>query len=318
MKARRFETTVLGGIVIAFLLAGIAEAASGQASDNAPQAPAGKVAAGPYFGQRPPERAPCVFAPGVVSRGNIHSRLTISPDGRRMLWNTFDLEAGTTQILCTMEVNGRWTEPAPPPFAKEGSTQTPVFSPDGKQLHFKVQTEKGWSTRFVEVTDAGWGPPRADGALLNCSASFARSGRAYLSDKMKAKVWGTGIFSARYSEDGLSDPRPLEASINIPNAIDYTPFVSPDEAILLFTSNRPLTGDKEDMHIYASFRQGDGSWANPVRVSDIQARFPSLSPDGRYLFFCGDDGNIYWVDATILELLRPPAESREVRKEKRS
>jgi hypothetical protein len=50
-----------------------------------------------------------------------------------------------------------------------------------------------------------------------------------------------------------------------------------------------------------------GTWPVPHRVSPIPARFPSLSPDGRYLFFCGDDGNIYWADRKILD---PFIESR--------
>ena len=43
------------------------------------------------------------------------------------------------------------------------------------------------------------------------------------------------------------------------------------------------------------------------------ARFPSISPDGKYLFFCGDDRNFYWVDIAAVDkeviLLSPPADS---------
>ncbi len=32
---------------------------------------------------------------------------------------------------------------------------------------------------------------------------------------------------------------------------------------------------------------------------------PLVFPDGKYLFFCGDDGNVYWVDAGVVGALRP-------------
>jgi len=273
----------------------------------------GKPDNAPYLGQRSPGRVPSIFAPGVISKGNIHSRLVISPDGRAMFWNTFNMDAGTVQILCIRNVDGKWTDPQPPSFAKDGNTQSPMFAPDGKKLFFEIQTEKGWATKYAEWTDAGWSAPRNDGILLNCSSSFTRTGRAYFSDKMKTKTWGTGIFSARYSAEGYSDPKPLGASINVPNAIDYTPFVSPDESFLLFSSNRPHIGDKEDMHICVSFNLGKGAWSAPKRVVDIPARFPSLSPDGKVLFFCGDDGNIYWVDIAVIESCRPASISPGVK-----
>jgi Tol biopolymer transport system component len=97
---------------------------------------------------------------------------------------------------------------------------------------------------------------------------------------------------------------PLDDTINVAQAIDYTPYVSPDESFLLFASYRPHLGDKEDLYIHVSFRNSDGIWSAPQRICDIQARFPSLSPDGRYLFFCGDDGNIYWVDRKIIDALK--------------
>jgi Tol biopolymer transport system component len=271
--------------------------------------------AAPYLGQKPPGTTPRVFAPRVVSAGDIiHSRLAISPDGHEMFWSTVDTTTFSTRLISMREVGGRWSEPQSPPFAKEGSTQSPLFSPDGRRLYYRARNEKGWATVFVEKSASGWSAPRSDGVLLDCGSSFTRSGRAYFSSVMKTKTWNTGIFSARFSTDGYSDIAPLDSMINVPNAIDYTPCVSPDESFLLFSSNRPLVGDTEDMHVLVSFRTVAGRWSTPRRVSDIPGRFPSLSPDGRYLFFCGDDGNIYWVDASVIDALRPdhaPAPSEQ-------
>jgi Tol biopolymer transport system component len=230
-----------------------------------------------------------------------------------MLWNTVDMRTFSTQILSIGIVDGAWSDPKPPSFAREGNTQSPAFSPDGKRLYFELNSGGEWVGRFIERTEKGWSTPRGIGSLVNGSSSFARSGRVYFSAGMKTKIWGTGIYRARYAADGLSQVEPLNATINDPKAIDYTPYVSPDESFLLFSSNRPLLGDKEDMHIHVSFPKGDGLWSVPIKVSDIQARFPSISPDGKYLFFCGDDGNIYWVDLKIIEALKPGASRSNTR-----
>ncbi len=288
--ARQLRTTAL-------LLLPLLVVASISHSQTAPEA-------GSYLGQNPPGTTPVIFAPGVISKGNIHSRLEISPDGQEMFWNTVDMKTFSTQILSVKNVSGKWSAPQPPPFAKDGNTQAAVFSPDGKKLFFSVNTGDSWAKKYVEKTEAGWSATRADGFLPNGSSSFTRSGRAYFSGVMKTKIWNTGIFGARYAADGFADVTPLGEAINRPNAIDYTPYVSPDESFLLFSSNRPLNGDKEDMFIHISVRRSDGTWSAPQRVSQIQGRFPSLSPDGKHLFFCGDDGNIYWADKKILDPFR--------------
>jgi len=260
-----------------------------------------------YLGQKPPGNTPVVFAPGTISRGNIHSRLEISSDGREMFWNTVDMKTFSTRILSVRKVDGKWSEPQAPSFAQDGDTQGAVFSPDGKRLYFRRNTGTGWVAQHVERTASGWSAPRANGFAPSGSSSFTRSGRVYYSAGMTTKVWNTGIFGARYSAGGLSDAKPLDEIINVPNAIDYTPYVSPDETFLLFSSNRPLIGNKEDLFIHVTFRKSDGTWSTPQRVSDIPARFPSLSPDGRYLFFCGDDGNFYWVGRTLIDRLKAQA-----------
>ena len=68
--------------------------------------------------------------------------------------------------------------------------------------------------------------------------------------------------------------------------------------------------------LYISFRKKDDSWTVPenmgkaVNTSSSELR-PYVTPDGKYLFFTSDRpnskgiGNIYWVDAKIIEELRP-------------
>jgi Tol biopolymer transport system component len=223
-----------------------------------------------------------------------------------MFWNTVDMATFSTRLMHVRVVADTWTRPETPAFAEGKLAQSPRFSPDGNRLCYGLRTDQGGVTMFVERIATGWSAPH-DGAKQDCRVSLARSGRAYFSSTMTSKIWNSGIFSGRLAAGALSELVPLGPEINVPNAIDYTPWVSPDESFLLFSSNRPVTGDKEDMHVYVSFRTPGAPWSTPRRVSDIEGRFPSVSPDGRFLFFCGDDGNIYWVDARILDALRPTA-----------
>jgi hypothetical protein len=80
------------------------------------------------------------------------------------------------------------------------------------------------------------------------------------------------------------------------------PFVAADGSYLLFQRNN-------DLHV--SFRGPDGRWLAPVplppTVNTPEGELcPVVSPDGRYLFFMRSY-HVYWVDAAIIEDLRPGA-----------
>ena len=74
--------------------------------------------------------------------------------------------------------------------------------------------------------------------------------------------------------------------------------------------------------IYISFRAKDDSWIPAINMGDqinteLRESSVSLSPDGKYLFFSRGEwkaredgstywvGTAYWVDAKIIETLRP-------------
>jgi len=100
------------------------------------------------------------------------------------------------------------------------------------------------------------------------------------------------------------------------NSGAYTahPFIAPDESYLIWDSKRE--DGFGDSDLYISFRQEDGTWSSAVNMgdkvnSDKWDAYASVTPDGKYILFNReineDDRNvdIYWVDAKVIETLRP-------------
>jgi Tol biopolymer transport system component len=264
-----------------------------------------------YLGEPLPGNKAVIFAKGVVSDGSLHGRLAISPDGRDIFWTRITASSGGDMAACIMHVaktTEGWTPPHVAPFAAQGMTANPMFSPEGSRLYFNFTPDlsKGWQTRVVARTDQGWSNPEERDRMLNPSSSFTGSGRVYYTDVMKGKPWNRGIYCAELNDNAFADARALPASINS-KFIDYTPFVASDESYLMFSSSRP--SEKEEMNLHISFRSTEGTWGTPRRMNEALgysgfARFPSLSPDGKFLFFCGDDGNMYWVRSDVIAGLR--------------
>jgi len=56
-----------------------------------------------------------------------------------------------------------------------------------------------------------------------------------------------------------------------------------------------------------SVKRVSGTWSAPQLppfAQDGNSQAAVFSPDGKYLFFGGDDGNIYWADRKILDPFR--------------
>ena len=66
--------------------------------------------------------------------------------------------------------------------------------------------------------------------------------------------------------------------------------------------------------MYISFRQKDGTWGAAINLgaqinTEFAEAYGSITPDGKFFFFHrgfgGNRGDIFWVDAKIIETLRP-------------
>jgi len=84
------------------------------------------------------------------------------------------------------------------------------------------------------------------------------------------------------------------------------PFISKDESYILFNKKWP---GKRGYGIFISYRTQDDLWTKPINLLERLntprgGSHPFVSPDGKYLFYYAA-GKFYWVDAKIIEDLKP-------------
>jgi Tol biopolymer transport system component len=292
------------------------------------------VLKGPYLGQNPPGKTAEIFAPGIVSTGFVEQFAYFTPDGRELYYLLRG--APHTVTLFMKEVDGRWAKPRVAPFSGKYFAKF-CLSPDGNTIVFDsnqpldgegppLDTFHVWT---VERINDGWGEPKLIESLIDAGAPSIASNRNlyfYLDREGERDI----LFS-EYIDGAYSEPVNLGEAVNSEyNEVD--PFIAPDESYLLFCSDRP-----EGLGLYVCFKEPDGSWTTArnmgeeVNISPDGSCCPSVSPDGKYLFFTSNrnihpryseepltyekkirilssPGNgsidIYWVDAAVIQALK--------------
>jgi len=113
-----------------------------------------------------------------------------------------------------------------------------------------------------------------------------------------------GIYKAQSKNGSYDLVQKLPDVINSHNWTGH-PFIDPEERYIIFDSNVDEKGTKT---LYISFKDNKGEWTESINMNQC-AGFPDhaaishVSFDGKYLFFCSR-GDIYWVDAKIIEELK--------------
>jgi hypothetical protein len=289
------------------------------------------VSSGRYLGQTPPGTTPELFAPGVVSTCHEHSSAMFTPDGTEIWFGRMFPDA----IFFMKLENGRWTRPRTAPFCDEHGEYYPQLSSDGKKLYFtssRPPKEGGAALRrgqgqlwVVERTGGGcWTEPRHLGTRINFGrrhggGSLSKGGTLYYNVRVDGPSGrSTDIYRSVLTDGHYSPPERVEALRS--DSPDHSPFIAPDESFIVFSSFRGGFGLSD---LFISFRRDDGSWSRPRNMgsrinSPAKDEYPYVTPDGKYLFFNSNrvsslnefripegPGNIYWVDARIIDELRP-------------
>lgn len=298
------------GILITLLFSILACSSKSYSQDQFP------IPDGPYLGQTTPGSTPEIFAPGIVNREE-------STDLEGMFgsdMNTFyfvregEEYSGVVKVgafkgdevfygLAVIEYkNNKWQHSVVAKAASE-----PSISPDGNTILFK--------NGYLERTSDGWSEMKSLGepfASIGIMRSAISSNGTIYFDTYTREL-DTPLRYSRLVDGKYETPKSLGPQFGI-GKYNAHPFIAPDESYIIFDSIRESGYGRSDLYI--SFRAADGSWGPAINLgdkinTDASEKNPSVSPDGKFLFFDrrikrgNADVTIYWVDAQIIETLRP-------------
>lgn len=271
---------------------------------------------GPYLGQTPPGSIPEVFALGIVNReestdlegmfGSDMNTFYFVREGKEyggvVKVGEFKVEDVSYGLAVIEYKNNKWQQSV---VAK--AVSEPSISPDGNTILFK--------NGYIERTNDGWsemkslGEPFASISIMR--SAISSNGTIYFDTYTRAL--DTPLRYSRLIDGKYEMPKSLGPQFGI-GRYNAHPYIAPDESYIVFDSVRDAGQGSSDLYI--SFRKADGSWGPAINLgdkinTDASEKNPSVSPDGKFLFFDrrtkrgNTDVTVYWVDAKIIETLRP-------------
>ena len=259
---------------------------------------------GPLMGQAPPGKTAEVFAPGIISTDAWELEGVFAPGMEEFYFVTNRAGREGPMIIGFRLEDNQWRK-----FMEVPRTGEPFITADGQKMHlakgYRDRTATGWS----DVKSLGPMFDREEWGVMRLTAS---PDGTYVFDDYKS---GDVIRQSRIVDGERQEPIELPEHINSGEWTAH-PFIAPDESYLIWDSERE--GGYGESDLYISFRQEDDSWGPAINMgpqvnSDKDDFYASVTPDGKYLMFDRTISNseehtnvdIYWVDAQVIEELKP-------------
>lgn len=257
---------------------------------------------GPYMGQKPPGMVAEPFAPGVISTDGWEVEGVFAPGMNEFYFTTSKEEPFKPTIIGFRRENNIWRKYTE--FRRTGET---AFSPDGSRMHmakgYKDRDGSGWTAR------KSLGPlfDRADWGIMRLTTSAKGT---YVFDDYKSG----DVIRISTVKDGTRQPPVVMDEVVNSGSFTAHPFIAPDESYLIWDSERAEGFGDSDLYI--RFKQADGSWGPAINMGESVntenwEAFASVTSDGKYMLFnrgvdtANHNTDLYWVDAAIIEQLRP-------------
>lgn len=246
-----------------------------------------------------PDTTAQVFLPGIVSTPAQEYGLTVTEDWTEIYFTRSEGDQSTIMMMTCTDRGPR--QPVAAPFSGRFIDGHPCLLPGGHSMVFVSRrpcsgAKQALNPWMVERTDAGWSAPRSLGRPVIDQTVHAPSISSV------GTIYASGIIKLRESEEGY-----LPAESLSPEIEGYSPAVAADESFLVFGVRR--RGGFGGTDLYVVFADYDGHWGEPqnlgpgVNTEHVEGS-PTLSLDGRYLFFSRHQ-DIWWVNSEVIEELRP-------------
>ena len=260
-----------------------------------------------------PKDKAMIFGPGVVSSDNYEFAITFSPEMDEVFWTTRKQD-GDNVIYTIRFFEGNWTKPRPAPFkAIEGWDFEPHIDPTGSRLYFgstRPLRDSATATElnqwYCDKNSNRWSEPKP------LEEPFAdRPVTMYLTSSEKGNLYFTSGEEGDKPEDwviyrGIKNKSTyrierMSSAVNFEGKYIAHPYIAPDESFLIYDAQSTLGYGESDLYISFNI---NGEWIEaqnlgPKVNTTKKEMCPSLSPDGKYLFFHRgneEEGNIYWIE----------------------
>lgn len=255
---------------------------------------------------RPGASRPATDAP-ILARGDTAERLAaavipaneafaaaVAPDLRTIWFTRASFDRTDMQLMVTRWTGSGWSPAERASFSTGRRQMDPHLAPDGRTLLFSAPASRDsafgrpggdWDTWMVDVRD-----PRASAVRRLASGNTDRH-EMYPSVTRDGTLWVQSLPAPGQADTigvrGIKRVTRDGREAMVPGLADATnPWISPDERLLLFSSDRGgVRGD-----LFVQVRAADGTWGEAVNlgpaVNTGDVEFcPSLTADGRYLLF---------------------------------
>ena len=249
----------------------------------------------PYLGQDLPGLIPELFAPGIVStQEHLETVVTFLPNMMELSFTRSGGKYINPTLFVMQYKNNKWSRKFVLPTEEKKYEER--FNP--------ALSEMKRHEAFKEIPITGF-TVSAKGTYYFYFINFDDGGSGHMS-------------YSRLMNGTYENPQKMSSAINTGKYITH-PFIATDESYLMWDAE--IEGESTP-DVYISFRQKDGSWGTAINMGDkintaAYEQRPRVTPDGKYLFFWRGDkkvkedgssywvGNPHWVDAKIIENLRP-------------
>jgi hypothetical protein len=299
---------------------------------------------GEYLGQELPGMEAELFAPGIMSTGMPELNANFFPGGKEVIYSVGVGSMKWALVMLREESGiWTEPEVAPfsgehggvDPFVSyDGNT---VYFCSNRPRAGSGEPEEDYDIWYVERTEGGWSEPVNMGAPINSEAhefypSLTRDGAFYVQSRREGGMGAGDIYRAELVDGRYQTMELLPEPINSPG-FEGDAMISPDESYLIISTRREDAIGPNMADLYISFRNQDDSWTSLENMGDrvnsaAGENCPILSPCGKYFFFTGrktagnvgsydyesikaawaepqnGQGDIYWVDAGIIERFR--------------
>jgi len=273
-----------------------------------------------YLGEKEVGLIPVLFGSFLASdNDNRHSSLAFSADGNELFYSVYINNIHPQKVFFSKLLNNEWTIPTVASFSGTYKDGSPLFSPDGNRIYYYSKrplsddtlVNDDYDIWVVERTDKDWSEPIHLGKSVNTDAdeslyTFSKNGDLYFNRQTKDRK--NFLLKSKFVEGTFAEPGIIKELSNQETFFD--PIAIEGEDYFIYTNN-VQKGRFYYSSLLISYRNNDGSWTSPKDMGDMinygEGRFPSLSPDGKYLFFLSYRTGIsqyYWVDTKVINYLK--------------